>query len=54
MKHKSQKKSCHKVGYKDKADARAALKQQREIGVTRFYKCPYCKGGIYHLTSEIK
>ncbi len=52
MRRKPSKKSCHKVGYPTKDRARVALKEQRDIGVKRFYKCPYCKGGIFHLTSE--
>lgn len=51
MKTKRNKKSCHKVGYRSKPEARIALNAQKEIGVKRFYKCPYCKG-LYHLTSE--
>lgn len=51
MKRKPAGKSCHKLGYKSKSVARRALNQQKDIGVKRFYKCPYCKD-LYHLTSE--
>lgn len=53
MKRKLSKKSCHKVEYRSKADARKALKEQRHIGVKRFYKCPHHQGReVWHLTSE--
>lgn len=56
MKNKPSKKTCHKIGYPDKHTARVALNEQRDngVGVKRFYKCPYCAGGIYHLTSKSK
>jgi len=53
MGSRRQKKTCRKVGYKSAQQARIALKEQREIGVKRFYKCPHCRG-LYHLTSEEK
>jgi hypothetical protein len=44
-------KQCRKVGYKSAQEARTALREQKDIGVKRFYKCPHCRG-LYHLTSE--
>jgi hypothetical protein len=51
MKRKPSGKVCRKLGYKSKPEARDALNAQKDIGVKRFYKCPYCKG-LWHLTSE--
>lgn len=45
-------KKCRKVGYKTKEEANDALKELRQRGARRFYKCPYCDYRPYHLTSE--
>lgn len=49
-----QKKRCRKIRYGSKQLARKALKDLRCTGAKRFYLCPYCKNGIFHLTSELK
>jgi len=52
MKSRARKKVCMKVGYYTKSDARTALREQKNIGVKRFYKCPYHNVEMWHLTSE--
>lgn len=52
MKLKPNRKRCAKVAYKTMEAARIALKELRDRGAKRFYLCPYCAIGTFHLTSE--
>lgn len=52
MKFKPIGKRCRKVAYKTKEKAIKALKELRHRRTKNFYICPYCKGRVYHLTSE--
>lgn len=53
MKIKQQGKTCRKLEYRSKAQAREGLRALRHTGVRRFYKCPYHgKREVWHLTSS--
>lgn len=46
------KKRCRKVQYGTLQAARKALKELRWRGVRTAYRCNYCKGKPYHLSSQ--
>jgi hypothetical protein len=54
MKKKRNRKTCHKIGYHTKSEARQAFKDfGKASGARRFYKCPHHNGEeVWHLTSE--
>lgn len=55
MKKRRHKKTCHKVVYNSKEDARTALNEfGRARGAKRYYRCPHHDTETWHLTSEDK
>lgn len=53
MKTKRTEKTCRKVGYPSKAEARQALNDfGKERGSRRAYQCPHHDAETWHLTSE--